>query len=124
MNGFLRVCFAGLGILVLAGCSAGPSDSEVNDAVVQELQTPFMEITDIERVNGYEDGDKRYVVDASYVITFTESLSSLMETADEAERIMIGLFAFTIGEFEAGDRYEMQREFSFAETEQGWQIRD
>lgn len=121
----LRIAIIFIVVGFISGCSgSAPSDAEVSKAVIDALEAQFMEITEIERKNGYADGDNRYIVDVSYLVTFKQSLQALMEDGSKADRLAGGFLMFVVGDFKAGDSYEMERELTFVDTEKGWQVRD
>lgn len=70
-----------LGLLLLSGCSSGPSTSEIRQAVEQEVgQCDLVELTDFEKVNGVANGDSQYTVQVKYavIVSPTELNSKLL----------------------------------------------
>lgn len=104
----------------LTGCSSGPSDAEVKAALQAENGQGFIEISDIERINGYENGDNRYVVEVRYTTTFLKSFEEVSSTATGLEKFALGAFTMFVGEWDKGDSFEEQQSLAFIDSENGW----
>jgi len=114
----LATCMA-----VLAGCSGAPSESvmsgQIQKTLNKEFGVEFVEVKDLEKLNGREDGEK-YIADVAYDLKFTKS------SKDVGKAMGIGVGAGTmvemmLGKFKAGDTKHIDSQsIKFAKSENGW----
>lgn len=107
-------------VLILAGCSKGPSDSLVEDALVSKSDD-FVTVSNVQRVNGYEDGNK-YVVDVNYIMTFKVSFEELYEQSSKFDRMALDMLTMMTGKWEKGDFTEHEESLTFVDSEYGWKL--
>lgn len=106
--------------LALAGCSNGPSDSLVEE-VLTSKSDDFVAVSDVERVNGYEDGNK-YVVDVNYIMTFKVSYEELYQQSSKFDRMALDMMTMMTGKWEKGDFTEHEESLTFVDSENGWKL--
>ncbi|SFM22054.1 hypothetical protein [Marinobacter zhejiangensis] len=116
----VKLAGALLAAVLLAGCSDAPSNSDIEDALNALNSESFTEVTDFEKVNGYPEGEHRYVVEVNYEITFTQDLDELITEASGMERMALGMLKMAVGNFEEGDTMEDSTSITFVDTENGW----
>lgn len=117
----VKLAGAVLAAVLLAGCSDTPSNGDIEDALNALNSESFTEVTDFEKVNGYAEGEHRYVVEVNYEITFTQDLDELMAEAQGLDRMALGMLKIAVGNFEEGDTMEDNTTITFVDTENGWQ---
>jgi len=108
---------------VLAGCSGVPSETVMSEQIVQstnkQFGVAFIEVKNLEKLNGREDGEK-YIADVSYDVEFTKSST---EVGKAIGNTMIIEMVF--GKFESGDSKHIDSQsFKFAQSENGWVLVD
>jgi len=120
----LKLIIVAACMAMLAGCSGTPSESVMSEQIKEnwnkELGVVFVEVENLEKLNGREDGEK-YIADVSYDIEFTKS------SAEVGESSGIGFGAGTmavemlLGKFKAGDSKHIDSQsLTFAKSENGW----
>ncbi|MGB2337813.1 MAG: hypothetical protein ACPH5V_10890, partial [Alcanivorax sp.] len=76
----VHIVTALLALTLLSACSRSPDASDAQKALEAEMRNAhldgLLEITDVEKQNGYEDGDGRYTVEVSYNLEAQEDLST------------------------------------------------
>lgn len=91
-----------LGALLFSGCSTAPSDSDLARAISEgdPLVGQVYIFRNLRRLNGYEIGNGRYVVEFSCDLLMVESpaehLSSLGKQAAETAGLMGGIASFSL----------------------------
>ncbi|SDX15486.1 hypothetical protein [Marinobacter mobilis] len=106
---------------LLTGCSDTPSNGDIEDALNALNPQSFTEVTDFEKVNGYAEGEHRYVVEVNYEITFTQGMNELMAEASGMEKMALAMLKMAVGDFEEGDTMEDTTSLTFVDSENGWQ---
>ena len=104
----------------LVGCSSGPDNADIENALNAMNNESFTKVSDFEKVNGYEEGDNKYVVDVNYEITFTESLDDLVANASGMQKMAYGMVKMAVGDFKKGDTVTDSTSITFVESENGW----
>jgi len=120
MSPFSRIAAVVAFAISLTGCSSGPSDSDIEAALTSDNGQSFVEISNIERLNGYADGEHKYVVEVSYTTTFLSSYEEVAAGASGFERMALGMFTLLVGEWDKGDSFEEQQRLVFVDSENGW----
>lgn len=120
MKQVFRAAGAMVFAVVLAGCSGSPSDSVVEEALTSQSDQ-FISISQVERLDGYEDGGK-YIVDVRYTMTFEQSFQDLVSQSSGLERAGLQMMSMFTGEWEKGDQVEREESLTFVESEQGWKL--
>ncbi|KAA1176086.1 hypothetical protein FWJ25_02845 [Marinobacter salinexigens] len=116
----VKLAGAVLSLALLAGCSDSPSNSDIESALNAMNSESFTEVSDFEKVNGYAEGENRYVVDVNYELTFTKGLDELMAESSGLEKMALGMLKMTMGDFEEGDTMEDSTSITFVDSENGW----
>jgi hypothetical protein len=115
----LAVCMA------LTACSGGPSNSRMASQIAeqfnQEFGINFVQVNDLGVSKGHKDGDKRYVADVHYILTFTRSLA---EVRDKAGPVQAMELMVLYGDFHAGDTKHISNRVVFDKTGKGWVLTD
>lgn len=106
--------------LVLAGCSGKPGDTELRTAL-DEAEGSLLKLTAVERVNGYEQGDNNYVVEAKAEYEFTDSYDNLLANANGFDKMQLQMAGMFYGKFDKGDTYANSYTVTFVDSENGWQ---
>lgn len=119
---------------LLAACSRTPDAGDARKALQAELDnghlSGLLAVTDVEKRNGYEDGDGRYTVEVDYQLEAKEDLSGYTDQI-KGEEALSGMDRFAMimtlsalrmehGNFKKGDTFQRQRVITFRETEKGW----
>ena len=120
MKQTLRAAAMLLFAAILAGCSSGPSDSVVEDILTSQSDS-FVSISDVERINGYEEGNK-YVVDVRYIMTFKQGFQELVNQSSGFDRMGLQMMGMMAGEWEKGDSIEKEESLTFVDSENGWKL--
>ena len=121
--------------LLLAACSRAPGADDAEKALQAELKSSHLQdllaIEDVEKKNGYADGEHRYALEIDYTLRAKQNLSDYMDQIKGDENLsaldrfatIMALSALRIehGNFKKGDTFHRQRTLTFRETENGWQ---
>ncbi|KZY35253.1 hypothetical protein A3754_08585 [Alcanivorax sp. HI0083] len=130
----VHIVTALLALTLLSACSRSPDASDAQKALEAEMRNAhldgLLEITDVEKQNGYEDGDGRYTVEVSYNLEAQEDLSTYTNQVKGNEDLsgldrfamIMALSALRVehGNFKKGDTFQRQRVIQFRDTEKGW----
>jgi len=106
--------------LALAGCSGNPGDTELRTAL-DNAEGSLLKLTSVERVNGYEQGDNNYVIEANAEYEFTDSYDNLLASTTGFDQRRIKMAGMFYGEFDKGDTYSTSYTVTFVDSENGWQ---
>lgn len=137
-------------LLLLAGCSGKPGDSELRNQVIPLLVTEdiknYVEVKNLHKTNGYETDKNTYTVDIAYDLVFKISFAEMVQESQKAmqqtsnltgnqsvDQFLGGMSSFfngmgllalkeEYGEFKAGDTFSKQDRVIFIKTENGWRL--
>jgi hypothetical protein len=138
-------------LMLNAGCQSRPSDSTVEEQVLEVLQrtpNPLWEVDDFERVNGFEQDPNHYVVEFAYTLRFLQSwrqegedgktvskavsknVKSGSRDFDKAVHSVLDIGTSLVsmalinqyGHFQSKDEFRKKDSATFRKTEQGWKL--
>ena len=122
---------------VLLACSDTPSNSKLQQVMQQQYDQQYQGLISVEqlqKLNGWADGESAYSAEVSYTISFKKSFKSYMDeqTAKPgnplekmAKGMSAGLLKLQYGDFNAGDEYQVkQQRITLRMTENGWALAD
>lgn len=112
---------------LLAGCSSTPSESEIADQIQtrmnQEIGSDFIEINDLEKTNGREEGENKYIADVEYDMEFTKGADEVSSSMAGGPNGFVAMgMLMTLGKFKEGDVRHVKASYTFAKSEKGWVI--
>lgn len=130
----LHIVTALLALTLLSACSRSPDAGDARKALEAEMRNAhldaLLEVTDVEKRNGYEDGDGRYTVEVSYTLEAREDLDTYTNQIKGSEELsgldrfamIMALSALRVehGNFKKGDTFQRQQVIHFRDTEKGW----
>ena len=130
----VHIVTALLALTLLSACSRSPDAGDAQKALEAEMRNAhldgLLEVTDVEKHNGYEDGDGRYTVEVSYSLEAQEDLEGYTNQVKGNEELsgldrfamIMALSALRVehGNFKKGDTFQRQRVIHFRDTEKGW----
>jgi len=136
----LAACMA-----LLAGCSGTPSESEMSSQIEQQMNNmygvEFVKIESLEKTNGREEGENKYIADVSYDVVYTKSADQVAESADVSsipglsnlssipglsqsggfgKDLVKTTIKSSLGNFKAGDTKHTKAKIPFVKSENGW----
>ncbi len=123
-------------LIIFAGCSGTPGSRNIENKVEASLlQGGFDKVWTINRVdhvNGLQKDETTYVAIVEYDLTFKMDLNEFTETdIDLGTESAVGIFeavevigqmAAKFGDFEAGDSFTLEDEFTFIKMDKGWEL--
>mgnify|MGYP001293811196 CR=1 FL=1 len=97
---------------------------------VLAAEAGLLAVTDVEKRNGYDDGDGRYTLEVDYQLKAKEDLSGYTDQIKGQEDLS-GMDRFAMimtlsalrmehGNFKKGDTFQRQRVITFRDSENGW----
>jgi len=115
----LAICMA-----LLAGCSGTPSESDMTEQLEQSLNktfgVEFVEVNNLEKINGREDGEK-YIADVAYDLQFIKSSKEVGKASGVWFGAGVMAVEMMLGKFKAGDTKHIDSQsLTFAQSENGW----
>jgi len=131
---YLRAFAALFLATLLAACSRTPDAGEARKALEAELENAHLSgllaVTDVEKRNGYDDGDGRYTLEVDYQLKAKDDLSGYTDKIKGNEDLS-GMDRFAMimtlsalrmehGNFKKGDTFQRQRVITFRDSENGW----
>jgi hypothetical protein len=132
-NFFVTIFFA----LLLTACTGKPSDSEIEEQVLASLvnvvSRDFLAVHSLKKLNGFEKDSSTYIAVVKFEAEFKKSfqevsdaLTSLPANPIEAMQLALGVKVLKMqyGNFAAGQKMEITREFTFINTDNGWVLAD
>ena len=131
---YLRAFAALFLATLLVACSRTPDAGDARNALEAELDNAhlagLLAVTDVEKRNGYDDGDGRYTLEVDYQLKAKEDLSGYTDQIKGQEdlsgmdrfALIMALSALRVeyGNFDKGDTFDEKRVLTFRDTEQGW----
>lgn len=120
---FLATLFIAIAV---TACSGKPSDSDVKrqylEFVTKAIDPKIMAVENFERVNGFQQDEKTYVVDVKYDIVMTKSFEQIARETSKDIGGMLSLVALEeqVGRFKEGHRVTRNDKATFLKTEKGW----
>lgn len=132
----MKILPIALSALLLAACSGGPSEAEVEQQIVAHelkgMNAKVLDIDDFEKVNSYKDTPNTRVVEVSYDVVFKIGVDEIDTMIKEA-RLARSASAWTLARYATdlqgtygykrkGDKVHMSKEYRFRETDNGWQM--
>jgi hypothetical protein len=131
---YLRFITVLLAVALLSACSRAPGAGDAQKALEAEMRNAHLDgllaITNVEKLNGYEDGEGVYTIEVSYSLEAEEDLSTYTSQV-KGNEVLSGLDRFAMimalsalrvehGNFKKGDTFQRQRVIQFRDTEKGW----
>jgi len=131
---YLRAFAALFLATLLVACSRTPGAGAARKALGAELDNAhlagLLAVTDVEKRNGYDDGDGRYTLEVDYQLKAKEDLSGYTDQIKGQEDLS-GMDRFAMimtlsalrmehGNFKKGDTFQRQRVITFRDSENGW----
>jgi len=131
---YLRFITVLLAVALLSACSQSPGTGDAQKALEAEMRNAHLDgllaITNVEKLNGYEDGEGIYTVEVSYSLEAEEDLGTYTNQVKGSEELsgldrfamIMALSALRVehGNFKKGDTFQRQRVIRFRDTEKGW----
>lgn len=131
---YLRFITVLLAVALLSACSRAPGAGDAQKALEAEMRNAHLDgllaITNVEKLNGYEDGKGVYTIEVSYSLEAEEDLSTYTSQVKGNEELsgldrfamIMALSALRVehGNFKKGDTFQRQRVIQFRDTEKGW----
>ncbi|MEQ3683338.1 hypothetical protein [Alcanivorax sp.] len=131
---YLRFITMLLAVALLSACSQSPGTGDAQKALEAEMRNAHLDgllaITNVEKLNGYEDGEGIYTVEVSYSLEAEEDLGTYTNQVKGSEELsgldrfamIMALSALRVehGNFKKGDTFQRQRVIQFRDTEKGW----
>lgn len=131
---YLRFITMLLAVALLSACSQSPGTGDAQKALEAEMRNAHLDgllaITNVEKLNGYEDGEGIYTVEVSYSLEAEEDLGTYTNQVKGSEELsgldrfamIMALSALRVehGNFKKGDTFQRQRVIRFRDTEKGW----
>jgi len=128
----LAACMA-----LLAGCSGTPSESEMSSQIEQQMNNmygvEFVKIENLEKTNGREEGENKYIADVSFDVVYTKSIDQVAESADLSSipgmsqmggflggGMVKSVIKSSLGNFKEGDTKHNKAKIPFVKSENGW----
>ena len=119
-----------LSILLLAGCSNKPSDSDISAQISQVLLAngadEFFTVDEVQKTNGFEKNKDTYIADIQYTLTFKvnadEAKAKLKQSGSLQDMMQMMMYQMQYGDFKAGAHITKEEKVTFIHTENGWQI--
>jgi len=108
--------------ITMAGCSDKPGNSLVEESVIEIFSNDHIAITDVDRVNGYIDGDGDYAVDVKYTAMYKDGYQNVIDRAGAFERMALEIQASMKGKWKKVDTYIEEETIYFIESENGWKL--
>jgi len=105
--------------LAMAGCSGQPGNADLREALTG-AEGSLLELTAVEKVNGYEQADNQYVVKAEAEFEFIDSYDNLLANATGFEKMEMQMVGAFYGKFDKGDSYSNSYTVTFVDSENGW----
>jgi hypothetical protein len=131
---YLRFITVLLAVALLSACSRAPGAGDAQKALEAEMRNAHLDgllaITNVEKLNGYEDGEGVYTIEVSYSLEAEEDMSTYTSQVKGNEELsgldrfamIMALSALRVehGNFKKGDTFQRQRVIQFRDTEKGW----
>lgn len=131
---YLRFITVLLAVALLSACGRAPGAGDAQKALEAEMRNAHLDgllaITNVEKLNGYEDGEGVYTIEVSYSLEAEEDLSTYTSQVKGNEELsgldrfamIMALSALRVehGNFKKGDTFQRQRVIQFRDTEKGW----
>ncbi len=131
---YLRFITVLLAVALLSACSQSPGTGDAQKALEAEMRNAHLDgllaITNVEKLNDYEDGEGIYTVEVSYSLEAEEDLGTYTNQVKGSEELsgldrfamIMALSALRVehGNFKKGDTFQRQRVIRFRDTEKGW----
>lgn len=118
--------------LFITGCSGTPGENEIEEQVVASLKNSGLDkiysVENFEKLNGYEKDDRTYIAIVKYDVIFKIDDNEIEQVFENKSNSEQGLFIYInlrreFGSFSKGDRFEVKKELTFIDTDNGWRLR-
>lgn len=117
-----QIILIGCCLAMLAGCSGKPSESfmanQVNQKIHQKVGVEFVQIENFVKINGREEGDRKYLADVEYDIVFTKGPGAVAK--DKSAKWGKMQLQMLLGSFKKGGKKHIKASLLFAQSENGW----
>ena len=126
----MRALVIGLALVLLTACSRRPSTSDIEHQLAGQIAgCDNLLIKDVRKIDGYEDGDNRYVAEVTYVVEIgkakTETIAEVpLDEAVNSVKCLAAELPLLMAGAASGDasRAAMHQDLVMRRTDNGWRL--